>query len=469
MNHRIAIIVGLLGLFCARTQLQSDVRTISYWNGWYEKGHKIGYMQSIVQSYGDHYRFERRGKLTTGMMGGVATVTPISVCNTDRNFALKDFDFTTTTPGHEFHVIGVVRGRKILMSVESGGQKQSSSLDIEGPVYPLDALPLLIRSKNLQPKQKYEITVFDPMVQRTNNAEIAVLGPDKLVLRDTARAALKVASVIFGVPHATWIDSSGIVLQEEAPPSSLMILEPSSVAMATRADETPPDLMRMFAIPSNMQLDNARQLKYVKLELGGIDPVKFNLNDESQKIINVTPVTLTIAPAGPPVRSPQLPLSGETTATKATPTVQSDNPMIVRKARELAGGSSDAVQVARAINDWVFRNVRQAATPSMPSATDVLQTMEGDCNEHAALYAGLCRAAGIPTKICAGVVYRDGYFWYHAWNKVYVGNWVPVDPTFGQFPVDATHIRLTEGEMDQQAQVLNVVGNLTVKILETKP
>ena len=247
-----------------------------------------------------------------------------------------------------------------------------------------------------------------------------------------------------------------------------MLLEPGAEAMATMPEQAPPDLMSMFAVPSNVRLDNARRLKSVKMELSGIAQRSFDLADESQKVLNATPLQLLIAPAAVPIRPVHLPIIGETTATRPTPSVQCDNALIIRKAREIAAGSTDAAQIARAINSWVFANVLQKGTPSMPSATDVLQTMEGDCNEHAVLYAALCRALGIPCKICVGLVYRDGYFWYHAWNKVFVGTWVPVDPTFGQFPIDATHLKLTEGEMDKQAQVLTVVGNLVINILDAK-
>ena len=458
----------LLAAACPRTNSQADAVTRTYWLGWYEKGHKVGYMQSIFQAHADRFRFERRGKLTTEMMGNIVTANPVTVCNTDKSYALKDFDFIMSTPGHQFHVSGAVRGSKIQMTVESGNQRQTSALDVEGPVYPLDALPNLLRSRDMTVRTKYNLLVFDPMVQKASNSEIMLLGPDRLTLRDTVFAVDKFSAVLFGVPYTIWIDSASRVLREDAPPSSVMLLEPGADAMATMPEQAPPDLMSMFAVPSSAKLDNARQLKSLKLELSGIDPKSFDLADESQKILNAIPLQLLIAPASPPSVGAHVPITSETTATRPTPAVQCDNALIIRKAREIAAGSSDAAQIARAINSWVFANVLQKGTPSMPSATDVLQTMEGDCNEHAVLYAALCRAVGIPCKICVGLVYRDGYFWYHAWNKVFVGTWVPVDPTFGQFPIDATHLKLTEGEMDKQAQVLTVVGNLSINIIEAK-
>ncbi len=68
----------------------------------------------------------------------------------------------------------------------------------------------------------------------------------------------------------------------------------------------------------------------------------------------------------------------------------------------------------------------------------------------------------------AGLVLMDGKFYYHAWNEVYVGQWVTVDPTFGQFPADASHIRLAEGGPDKQMELIKAVGKIKIKVLEAR-
>ena len=105
-------------------------------------------------------------------------------------------------------------------------------------------------------------------------------------------------------------------------------------------------------------------------------------------------------------------------------------------------------------------------TVSLPSAVDVLEIKKGDCNEHTALYTALARASGLPTKICIGIVYKDGYFYYHAWPAVYLDGWRPIDPTFGQDVADATHIKLLEGGFDRQADLMRIVGKISVTVLD---
>jgi len=120
----------------------------------------------------------------------------------------------------------------------------------------------------------------------------------------------------------------------------------------------------------------------------------------------------------------------------------------------------------RKINDWVYNYLEKTPTLSLPNALDVLKTRKGDCNEHATLFAALTRSVGVPTRLALGLVLLDSKFYYHAWNEVFVGKWVAVDPTFGQFPADATHIKFIEGNLSRSSEILKLVGNLNLEVIE---
>ncbi len=149
--------------------------------------------------------------------------------------------------------------------------------------------------------------------------------------------------------------------------------------------------------------------------------------------------------------------------------VQSDHPEFVRRAAEIVGRKEQPLDKARAIFEWVHRKVDKRATVSLPSALDVLHTMRGDCNEHTYLFVALARAAGLPAKIMVGLAHHEGAFYYHAWPAVYVGEWLEMDPTWGQEGVDATHIALVQGGLTDQMRLVKVVGQLKIKILEEYP
>ena len=126
----------------------------------------------------------------------------------------------------------------------------------------------------------------------------------------------------------------------------------------------------------------------------------------------------------------------------------------------ITGTRARAERLTREVNSLIEKK----PTVSLPSALEVLRTKVGDCNEHTALFVALARSIGIPARINVGVAYVRGAFYYHAWPEVYStkaggrGLWLPVDPTFNQFPADATHLRLARGGLDKQAAILPMIG-----------
>jgi transglutaminase-like putative cysteine protease len=146
--------------------------------------------------------------------------------------------------------------------------------------------------------------------------------------------------------------------------------------------------------------------------------------------------------------------------------LQVDDPRIVRAAENIIDDVTDPSVKAGLIGQWVYENIEKDLTISLPSAVDVLEVRKGDCNEHTVLYTALARSTGLPTKICIGIVYNDGYFYYHAWPAVFLGSWLPIDPTLGQDVADATHIKLLEGGLERQADLMRVVGKISVTVLD---
>ena len=107
---------------------------------------------------------------------------------------------------------------------------------------------------------------------------------------------------------------------------------------------------------------------------------------------------------------------------------------------------------------------------SVPSALDVLDSREGDCNEHTVFFTALARAANIPTRIAIGLVWSDDSeaFCYHAWPEVYIGRWIGMDPTLGQVCADATHIRLLTGGIEKWPQLVAYIGRLSIHVLDVE-
>jgi transglutaminase-like putative cysteine protease len=154
----------------------------------------------------------------------------------------------------------------------------------------------------------------------------------------------------------------------------------------------------------------------------------------------------------------------------AEPLVQSDHPRIIEAAQNMAFGggarrAADPRETAARLTGGVYRRLAKEITFSVPSALQVLESGQGDCNEHTVLYVALARALGLPARTAVGLVYLDGAFYYHAWPEVWLDGWVAVDPTFGQAPADAAHIRFIVGGLAQQVELLRLIGRLRIDVL----
>jgi transglutaminase-like putative cysteine protease len=144
--------------------------------------------------------------------------------------------------------------------------------------------------------------------------------------------------------------------------------------------------------------------------------------------------------------------------------VQSDHPKIINLVNKIISYDDNPLERANKIVDWIQKNIEKRPVLSLPDAVSTLTHRVGDCNEHAVLLAALARAAGMPAKVEAGLVYLNGRFYYHAWNLLYLGKWITVDSLFDQIPADVTHIRLISGASSQQADLINIIGKIKLRI-----
>ncbi|MBW2597801.1 MAG: transglutaminase domain-containing protein, partial [Deltaproteobacteria bacterium] len=149
-----------------------------------------------------------------------------------------------------------------------------------------------------------------------------------------------------------------------------------------------------------------------------------------------------------------------------TPFIESNHPKIRNLVKKIVEADETPLNKTIKLLDWMNKNIEKRPVISLPDALAVIENRAGDCNEHAVLLAALARAAGIPAKLEAGLVYLNGRFYYHAWNLLYIGKWITVDSLFGQIPADVTHIRFSSGELRQQLDLITIIGKIKLKIIK---
>ncbi|HDI02596.1 MAG TPA: hypothetical protein ENF95_00500, partial [Candidatus Aenigmarchaeota archaeon] len=116
---------------------------------------------------------------------------------------------------------------------------------------------------------------------------------------------------------------------------------------------------------------------------------------------------------------------------------------IREKATELTQNCKDGFEAVRRISSWIYSNLDYDASFSgkiLPSDI-VFKIKKGTCDEFTNLFIAMCRSVGIPARYVGGLSYSKDGWGYHAWAEVYLGKWIPVDPTWNEVGwLDATHI-----------------------------
>ncbi len=150
----------------------------------------------------------------------------------------------------------------------------------------------------------------------------------------------------------------------------------------------------------------------------------------------------------------------------------SDDPAVAARAREIAGTETDASRVAEALCAWVDEALTfGGALDTARTSAQILESRRGVCRDYAALYAGMARSLGIPTRICTGLVYVGSGFYAHSWAESWLGEengWVPLDPTRSGRPVDATHITFVRGGVESVWDVLQACASLSIGDIEVE-
>lgn len=435
------------------------------WMGVYLKGKKIGYSYSAIKGESGGYQIENRVKWDLFVMGQRQTINAYVNAHTDSGFVLRDFYLDFQSPADKKKVKGRFTGHTFDLALYSNGQWRNEKRTLLKPPILPDALDKILLKEGLKPGKKFDLSFFDPITQAIQGVEGEVIGRQPTTIHGKTIIATRIDLTIAGMPTTIWLDSTNQVIKHETSYGMVMVQEDRAQALSEINPEEALDLIFLFRVKTDTSIADPRSIHHLVAEITDLDTTDLDFEDDIQRVISSEPMTIDIdtrdiIPSNPP----RLPITNQKEGIKPTIYIQSDAPEIISQARKIAGNEKSSLVVGRRLVDWVYNNLEKKATASLPSATGVLRDRCGDCNEHAVLLAALARAVGIPTKIYVGLVNLGDAFYYHAWNGIFIGRWIPVDATFGQFPADATHIKLKEGNIEQQVKVLKVVDRVRIKV-----
>jgi hypothetical protein len=461
--------------------LSQGVMVMDQWMSITFQGKAIGYSHTSV-SAGDagsarQYQIENTTVLNLNVMGSRQRIAVKSQSAVDSSYRMQTFAFVLSSTGYSIDVKGRrLQGESYEVTVRSASSTRRLTLVIpdDAVLYsPMTEMAL----KALEPGKQVTLRVFNPVSLSAQNITIRALRRETITHRSKTVEATVLTALVEGMETLSWIDSNGSILRQETLFGWTMEACDAREALAGTAsgDSLNADMLTSLAVPVSGPVDRLPSARSATLRLDGAVLLRENLESPRQSVLSITGTVAEIrVQAGtfpetnaiPGARTP--PPTNLAPWLAASPFVQSDDPRMIAKAREITEGSTDPRQAVLALYQWVNTKVAKIPTVSLPSALDVLLRPEGDCNEHTYLFVGLARAAGIPAKIRVGLTLHNGLFYYHAWPSVYLGDWVDMDPTLGQPAVGADHISLFEGELAEQMKLMGVLGRLRITLTQTE-
>ncbi len=437
------------------------------WMGIYFQGNKVGWLHHTCEPENGGYVVREETLTHLKMMDTPQKIWVATTCRTDEAFALTSFSFQMRSDVVSMEVLGEVEGQSVHLEIDSAGKRQEKVLHLRrAPYLFLNLRPFLV-SHGLEAGKSFRVPVVLPSTLSNADAVLTVEGEEEIRVNGGSQQAFRIRVSYAGMEATSWYDREGRVLKEVSPMGLTMVREEAAEARrGMKKGDDAVDITTSTMVSVNKRLPEPKRLRTLRILLEGIDPADFEMKGGRQSLQGATLEVVkedmaSLPEVGIPVRNQAL-----ADYMKATAFLQSDDQRIQGLAREIVGQEKDAAVVARRLMEWVYENLEKRPTVSLPNALDVLDDRAGDCNEHAALMGALARAAGLPARIVVGVVYTGEGFFYHAWNEVWVGGWISLDPVMAQFPADVTHIKFIDGGLEEQMRMAQVIGRLSMEILE---
>jgi hypothetical protein len=431
-----------------------------------------------------------------------------SLATLSRTLSLRSFDVQIETPQAPMSAVGRVEGDTAVAFVlrMPGQPSDTQRIGVPGPILVPTLMPTAVMLIG-EPEVGNTVTLasFDPATMAPRDIAFRIAAESVFTVVDSARydrdagrfvaartdtvRAWQIVPGDEGGGFSGWVDRQGNVVEATQPGGITLrrmayeiafenwrrmrdANDASGVTGAAASTGTIGDLLEGTAISAGA-LPGRRGIGALRVRLSGTSLDGFALAGGRQLLRGDTLIVrrenenALVANYSLARRSLQF-RQRHANELRAEPMLQVNDREIIRLAVLIAGNERDPRIVAERINRWVHDSLEKAITITVPSALQVLRARSGDCNEHTQLYVALARAIGIPARIATGVAYVNGKFYYHAWPEVFLRDWVAVDPTFGQFPADAAHLRFVTGGLTAQAELLRLVGTLKIDILEAR-
>ena len=468
--------MGIAVLLWAGWALALPITDSEEWTGTYYKGHKMGFNYSRVKV--KDQEIDVHTNMFFRLKSGDTDQSTIFTQDTtlDKNLRLKRFVLLQELMGKRQEVIGRVEGDKLTFEITGRGFHKEETIDLPEDVVPSATVWLNIMKEGLHVGKKGRLKLLVESFKMVLPMTYQVLRKETIQFEGRNVETFVIEQKFAGMTTTLWANEKGEMLREFSLQGFESFRETEEKARDLGGEPmSVSSFITLSLVKLKQPIISPNNKDSLKLKLSSVHSPESIPEDHRQKILNTEKngeesytVTLLIQ------REPKAPTKmvfrpvsarGYQEYLKEAPEIQVKHPLIRTLAKDLVGDQKDAWKAAKLISTWVYDNLDKVLVDSF-TALDALHDRRGECQSHTNLFAALARAAGIPTRVANGLVYSPEFkgFLYHAWPEVWVGEWRALDPTLGQHHVDATHIKLSEGNYAGALKLMEFIGQVKIEL-----
>ena len=455
-----------------RLATSEKMRGSDVWMQVLQQGRKIGYVHRTLTPMEGGYAFADEVFMHINTMGVVQGMTFSTRGTLNRDMTLATFHTSLASNMFRFDARGRIVGKTLKVTLRDGqrGEERQYEATLKDIPYTAGNMADMVFAAGLRSGESRTVPVFDPASLGTRPVKITVMGEDVIQIGHAPRKLTKILVEFMGTQQYAWMDQEGQLVREEGTMGLSLERVTEAAARSERGTGSGQgvDVTEWASVAVDAPIQDPLNLRTLKLKLYGIEAQRFALSGDRQSYQNGI---LTVRKesfrrgdgsgknTGAENRSAYL---------RPSPFIQSDHPEIMTALKGIVMPNDDADTKMKKIVHWVYRHLEKQPVLSVSNALETLRNRRGDCTEHAVLTAALARAAGIPATIETGLIYQRSRFYYHAWNVFWIdgeNGWVTADAVFDQVPADVTHIRFVRGEMQEQLDLIGLIGRLRLEII----
>lgn len=444
------------------------------WFSIYVDNERVGFYRQKLSEAPSGYHIEADGSVTMKIMGFSKEATTRESYMVSKSLGLKSFEVEQSVNGKKSRVIGTAGDRVILLSTITNGEKKERQIKIKGEVFPGAAINILPLMRDTTIGKSYKVMIFDPEELKVKEVKISLLAEETGA---DGSPILKLRNNLYPfVTNDVLVNAKGETITESVRDGLVTTVREQPYQLGGYISNlafSKKDLIYDFSMIRVPQpLSEEQKKNGLILEITGWNDKLPLMQGNFQQLSIKEPGILGVSTGTDFVQK------GSTSKTEdMTPFLQKSekievrDPILAAKAEEISAGKSDVKEKIAALASWTAQWLNDTVDDG-GSALESIKSRKGNCQTHARLFTALARTAGIPTKFVSGLVYQESLgFLYHSWAESMIdGIWYPIDPTFNQTPADATHIKLFEGEKQEDlTPIISIIGRIKINILSEPP